>query len=140
LSKCKDCTKKDVSDNIENLKKNPEWIEKERARGREKYHRLGQKKPSVESKKAAIAKYKLNFPEKYKAKILSQRIKKEFSGELHHWSYNIEHAKDVIELSIDRHSHIHRFLIYDQEFYMYRDMSNNLLDTKEKHLQYINSL
>lgn len=140
LGKCKDCAKKDVSKNSETHKSDPEWLEKEKARCREKYHRLGQKKPSYESKKQAIQKYKLNFPEKYKAKNISQRMPKAVGNQLHHWSYNIEHAKDVIELTIDRHAYIHRFLIYDQEYYMYRTMQNELLDTRLKHETYINSL
>ena len=56
---------------------------------------------------------------------------------LHHWNYNITFAKDVIELEPKQHATIHRFIRYDQETFMYRDLENNLLDTKEKHLDYI---
>lgn len=140
LGKCKECTKSDTKNQIEINKKNPDWVEAEKARGREKYHRLGQKKPTYEAKKAAMNRYNLNYPEKRIAKSLSGKLKRVTGTELHHWSYNIEHAKDIIEVSKEHHAFIHRFLIYDQEFYMYRDMENNLLDTKEKHLNYINSL
>lgn len=40
LNKCKDCTKLDTKNRADKLKKNPEWVESERDRGREKYHRL----------------------------------------------------------------------------------------------------
>ena len=65
---------------------------------------------------------------------------KPFEGaEKHHWSYNIEHAKDVIWLSKKDHMKSHRFIIYDQERFMYRRFDTNiLLDTKESHLEFIN--
>lgn len=139
LGKCKECTKNDSSDRINFLAKNdPEWLEKERERGREKYHRLGQKKPTYEQKRNSILLHKQNYPEKYKAKNLSQRIKVSTGNQRHHWSYNINHALDIIELSISDHAKIHRFLIYDQEYFMYRRIDTmELLDTKEKHLNYI---
>jgi len=65
----------------------------------------------------------------------------------HHWSYNIEHAKDVIFLGSANHSYLHRFLIYDQERFMFRCVvsagdyiKGELLDTKERHIEYSNSL
>jgi hypothetical protein len=141
LGKCKECTKSDVKNHTEILKNDPVWIEKEKARGREKYHRLGCKKPTYEMKKATILEYKRNYPEKYRAKSLSQRIPITKGNERHHWSYRIEHAKEIIELSIKDHANIHRYLIYDQEFYMYRRIDTmELLDTKESHLEWINKI
>lgn len=40
LNKCKSCTKKDVHENYEKKINDDDFIEKERARGREKYKRL----------------------------------------------------------------------------------------------------
>src|ERR1700753_2066976 len=139
LNKCKDCTKKDVADQIEINKQNPKWVEKEQARGREKYHRLGHKKPSYEVKKAQIERYNNNYPEKKKAKLKSQHLKPVIEGnELHHWNYNIEFAKNVIELSPREHAKSHRFIKYDQERFMYRRIDTmELLDTREKHEAYI---
>lgn len=58
----------------------------------------------------------------------------------HHWSYNKEHAKDVIFLSKADHYKAHRFIIYDQERMMYRRCDTlELLDTKESHLEFIKS-
>ena len=48
---------------------------------------------------------------------------------------------DVIELSILEHNKLHRYIIYDQERMMYRRCDNNvLLDTKEAHLFFYNTL
>jgi len=141
LNKCIECTKLDVKKRSIQLMKNPIELEKERTRGREKYHRLNYKdkiKPTYQQKKTCIDNYKLKYPEKYKCKIASQRLKKELKeNHLHHWSYNKKHYKDVIELSVKDHNTVHRFLIYNQKTFMYCDVNKNLLDTKEKHLKYI---
>ena len=139
LNKCKDCTKKDVRDREEVLKNDPEWTEKERARHRQKYYRLGYKdkhKPTPGYQYDMTKRYRDLYPEKYKAKTASQRMIRE-SEQLHHWSYNPEHHKDVLHLTRKDHMKAHRFLIYDQERMMYRALSGELLDTKERHEKYI---
>ena len=137
LNKCKECTKKDVKGNyLVNMEKDG-YIEKERKRGRQKYHRLyegtGKAKPKNN------AKWLAKFPEKRKAHLNSQHLKKPFEGaEKHHWSYNDEHFKDVIWITKKQHMKLHRFIIYDQERKMYRRYDNNiLLDTKESHEAFI---
>ena len=144
LNKCKDCTKKDTKARTEEKSKSPEWIEKERQRNREKYHRLEYRdkhKPSYEDKKKAMDRYKAKFPEKIIARNRVSSIKKiNKDNHLHHWSYNEKDLKSVIEVSVLNHNKIHRFLKYDQDFFMYRDLEGNLLDTKAKHLKYINKL
>jgi len=142
LGKCKDCTKSDTKKRTENLLLNPEFVEKERSRGREKYYRLYQKnkRPLFKLTKAeSTKKYQLAFPEKRKAHIMAQRIKSPIKGlEKHHWSYKEEHWMDIIWLSRKDHAKAHRFIIYDQERMMYRRYdTNELLDTKESHLQFI---
>jgi hypothetical protein len=60
---------------------------------------------------------------------------------LHHWSYNEIHFKDVIELDIDTHNFLHRYMTYDQPSKMYRRKdTGELLDTKEKHLNFLYEL
>lgn len=59
LNKCKICNRKDVKEREEILRLDPEWLEKEHARHREKYHRLNYKekhKPTKEEKKLAMRK------------------------------------------------------------------------------------
>ncbi len=136
LNKCKECAKKDVKSRYYVLIEDSEWKEKERARCRKK-SRNKKQNINIESKKKSISLYKNKFPEKYLAIRLLQKIKSTL-GHNHHWSYRIEHAKDVIDISVKNHHKAHRFLIYDQERMMYRRFdTNELLDTKEKHLEFI---
>lgn len=137
LNKCKVCTRSDVKEREKNLKVDEDWVESERTIHREKYHRLGYKekhKPSAEAKRKTAVKHRKKYPEKYKAKNASQKLPKEFEGEMHHWSYNEEHWKDCIELTVEDHNLLHRFLKYDEETKYYKDLKGNLLDTKKKHL------
>lgn len=140
LNKCKDCTKKDTINRHNKLLNDPEWVKSEQKRHRQKYYRLGYKekhKPSFEQKKLIIKKHKEKFPEKYKAKLKCASMPS-INGHLHHWSYNNQHLKDVIDINPKDHYKAHRFMVYDQERMMYRRSDNNeLLDTKEKHLKYI---
>lgn len=140
LNKCKDCTKNDVKNREVLLRQNIDYIEKERERGRQKYYRLNyvNKRPSKEIQEKRRKMYRELYPEKYIAKNKCQHLKKEKKeNHFHHWSYNEEHYKDVIELSIKDHNTAHRFIIYDQERKMYRTLDGILLDTKESHLEYI---
>jgi len=144
LNKCKDCAKEDVAKNLNYKMKDPEFQQKEKARHRDKYHRLHYRelhKPTPEMKKEAMKRYYEKYPEKVKAQNFTQSIEKinpEFH--FHHWSYNSFHFKDVIELSVKDHNTAHTFLEYDQIFKMYRSRYGNLLDTKEKHTEYLNKV
>lgn len=144
LNKCKNCTKIDVRKREEELKNDPEWIEKERERNREKYHRLGYKgknTPSTDKKREIIKKYKQKFPEKYLASRYTEIYLTKIPGQhLHHWSYNQEDWLDVIELSISDHNFLHRHIIYEQEIMMYKTKEGELLDTKEKHIKYFETI
>lgn len=144
LNKCKDCAKKDVADRFANLMEtNPEFQEKEKERGRNKYYRLGYKdlrKPTPEAKNEAIRRYKEKFPEKYRATNATQHIKRNKGIELHHWSYNKEHWKDCMELSVSDHALLHRHIVYDQERMMYRNKEGLLLASKEDHIRVLNSV
>ncbi len=145
LGKCKECTKKDTRKRYNELVNDDVWIETERKRNREKYYRLEYKekyKPSYERKKKQVEGYKLKYPEKKLATNVSQHMKKKNkSNHFHHWSYNEEHRKDVIELKPKEHSKIHRFLLYDNDRMMYVDVrSGELLDTKSKHLEFIKNV
>ena len=146
LNKCKECTKKDVDLREKHLRETSiDFVEKEKIRAREKYFRLGYKqlhKVNAKQKKCSINKYFDKFPEKYKTKcFMSKKMKAKKGNNLHHWSYNELHYLDIIELSILEHNKLHRYIIYDQERMMYRRIDNmELLDTKEKHIEFYNSL
>lgn len=140
LNKCKECAKTDTLLSALIKSKDPEWVEKEQKRHRQKYHRLQYKdkhKPTPENKKEIMARWKEKFPEKSACKSAMGKLKAKSGFQLHHWSYNIEHAKDVIELTREHHYTAHRYLIYDQERKMYRTADNILLDTRESHIAYI---
>lgn len=151
LNKCSSCCKKEAKEREEKLRQNPEWVEKEKKRSRDKYHRLGYRekhKTTYEQKKHMIKRYFEKYPEKKQAKNKSSHLKASTKGNhLHHWSYNEKHYKDVIELSVQDHNTIHRHIIYDQERMMYRVAvelgpwkAGTLLDTREKSENYYNQL
>ncbi len=141
LNKCKTCSKKDTIKNETKLRENPEWVISEKKRHRDKYYRLEYKglwKPTAEKKKEVIKRYNQRFPEKALATKYTEIFLIKIEGvHLHHWSYNQEDWLDIIELKINEHYFIHRYIIYDQERMMYRNLDGILLDTKEKHLEYI---
>lgn len=137
LNKCKSCTKKDSNLRFKNLMNQPDFLEKERKRNRQRMRKIKNTKTSHESRK----KYIKQFPEKRKAINASQHLFKGLNDgkENHHWSYNEEHFRDVIRLTHSDHKKAHRFMIYDNERKMYRRIDNmELLDTRERHEKYIN--
>lgn len=141
LKRCKSCVKMKARERELALKSTPEGLAKDRARHREKYYRLNYKdkhKPCYEEKKKVIERYNNKYPEKLKARNLTSHIRAGKGNHIHHWSYNDEHMKDVFILSIKNHNELHRFIEYDQPKKMYRDLEGNLLDTREKHEEYMN--
>lgn len=146
LNKCKDCTKEDSKKTLNRLSKSPKWKLEEKKRHREKYHRLNYRvkhRPIPEMKKAAMDRYKKRYPEKTSAHLflLGKKMKSLIGGNhLHHWSYNKEHWLDIIDVSVADHNKLHRYMVYDQERMMYRTLAGVLLDTKEKHLEYFESI
>lgn len=139
LNKCKECVKNYAKDDWLKKSKDDDWLYLERERHREKFHRLNyleKHKPNIEVSTARNNLQKLKYPEKVKARNKSQKIIS-LNGHNHHWSYMDEHAMDVIDLTPKNHWKAHRFLIYDQERMMYRTINGVLLDTKERHIEYI---
>jgi 1,2-phenylacetyl-CoA epoxidase PaaB subunit len=117
-------------------------VAKERKRSRDKYYRLNYKdrKPEPELKQLAMETYYERYPEKKMAINKSSNIKAPDGEEKHHWSYNKEHYRDVLFFTTRDHNKLHRYMIYDQERKMYRSLDGVLLDTKNKHLKYWESL
>jgi len=141
LNKCKECTRNDTLENYSKKIMDPEWREKEKVRGRDKYHRLYTgAKHEKGFYKGKINTHRLRYPEKYAATKKTNRIPKVGGCENHHWSYNEEHWLDVISLSKTDHMKLHRYMVYDQERMMYRTTDGVLLDTREAHIDYYNSL
>lgn len=144
LNQCKKCVLKRTRIRNSELRKNPEYLNKARERSRISYFKNEHNKKRKTDKnkiKQQDLKSRELFPEKYRARNSSGRMKKENKkNHLHHWSYNDEHFRDCIELNHAEHSKLHRYMIYDQERKMYRTIEGMLLDTKKAHINYYNSL
>ena len=124
LNKCKDCTRKDTAEHNERKAKDPEWLAKEAQRQREKGKRLYHR-----------------YPEQGAARNATRKLGKKKGFSWHHWSYHKQHHLDVIKLDDDTHRKAHRFMIYDPEQMMFRvALTGELLDTKERHEEYIKGL
>lgn len=136
LNKCKTCTKKDVKLQTDINASTPEGLEKERARHRDKYHRLGYKEQQKEWDK--------NKP--WKESTVYKRLRGKYykdlprEFELHHWNYNDDYLLDVFILNIKEHKNLHNFLTLDLEKRIFYLEDGTYLDTKEKHKEYIESL
>lgn len=143
LNKCKECAKLD-SRKVFHVKKHDEnWVESEKKRARDKYYRLQYKekhKSNPEKKKEWSNQHYQKYPEKLEARRKTSHMKAQKGFHNHHWSYNNEHLKNVIELSIQEHALLHRYIIYDQERKMYRNRNGFLLDTKQSHIDLLAEL
>lgn len=137
FNKCKQCFLIEVKGKYLINKQDPKFLESERERQRKKYRKLyagtGKARPND------VKRYLNKYPEKSKAKNSSSKLKKPYDdAEKHHWSYNKEHYKDVIWMTKKDHLKAHRFIIYDQERFMYRRCDNFvLLDSREIHTAFI---
>ena len=136
LNKCKICTKKDSIDREKKLRKDPNWVLEERTRARERYNRTEIKmyeKVSKSKKRDYIDTYRKKFPEKILAQKYTEIYLTKTEGKnLHHWSYNQEDWLDIIELNVKDHYFLHRYIIYDQERMMYRNIEGILFRYERK--------
>lgn len=131
VNKCKTCNKLDCKKDYYRKSEHSEWIENERERNREKYHRLNY----CEKQKV----WNENKPWKKEAilKGLNKKLKIEKGFECHHWSYNPEHFEDVFILEIKQHRQAHTHLTFDFEFKKFRTLEGVLLETKTEHMNYL---
>ena len=135
LNKCKNCTKAESVKRHYEKAEDPKWMEAERVRGREKYHRLNYKDRQKE----------LNVSNEWKNNYVYKNLRRDMklidtSIELHHWNYNDEYLTDVVKMDIKHHRRLHSHLFLDLDKRIFKDVEGNYLDTKEKHLAYINKL
>lgn len=133
LNKCKSCAKNDVKENYKIKSLNPEFIEKERQRGREKYKRLNY------CEKQSILDKDKPWKKSYIYKNLSRKFKTPKGTELHHWNYNEEYLEDVFIIDIKEHKRSHLLLDLDLEKRIFKTKQGEYLDTKIKHFNYLYS-
>lgn len=131
LNKCKECCKEVADIREKELRNNPEWCEKERIRSIDKYHRLNYKEIQFEQKKS-----KKYINDIYKN--IHRNLKLSPNENSHHWNYAL--TEDVIILDKKFHRFLHRYLILNEETLIFETKDGENLDTKEKHLNYIEKI
>ena len=123
LNKCKECTKKDVHEHYEIVSQDEEWMESERQRGREKYHRLGYKD---------IYEHK-SYSNNSTCKNLNRNNRKKFDlegKELHHWNYNLLNSFFI--LSKKAHKRIHKYIyVNEEDKYVYLKSDNTKIENEQ---------
>ena len=131
VNKCKTCTKLDVKKDYYRKSADLIFVEKERIRAKEKYHRLNYKERQNTLNK--------NKPWKNLSvcKNLHRKFKVPKGFELHHWNYNNEFLTDVIVLKIKDHRQAHTHLILDTTVLMFKTKTGDLLDSRAKHLAFL---
>lgn len=131
LNKCKSCCREQTDLREKKLRKNPDFCENERIRHREKHHRLGYGKKQYE-----IRKSKTHITSQYKNQSRDLKLDSNENG--HHWNYN--YIDDIIILNKKFHRFIHRYLKLNELTLIFESKDGQVLDTKEKHLNYIENL
>jgi len=126
LNKCKECTKKDVSDRSKVLRQDSEWVLKERARGRNKYNRLykGLSKPRNSH---TNREWRNRNKEKYSAHItLNNAINRGkilrqgcsvcgAKAQAHHFDYSNPLA--IVWYCAKHHARVHRYMRHFKDKY-----------------------
>ncbi len=121
LGKCKKCTRSDAEAIRIRKLSDPVWVEREKNRQRVKNKEMNHAHPLIATARRAV-------------RALGRS--KEFHW--HHWCYQKEYHRDVIQLPANDHRKAHRFLVYDPEHFMYRRSDTmELLDTRERHEKFI---
>jgi hypothetical protein len=136
LNKCKECNKRDVRMNYEIKAQDPAWMEKERTRGREKYHRLEYLDRPWNKRKDNL--FWVNSEYKGLRRWAESRIVLTDVDELHHWDY--KRLKDFFVLHRNIHAKIHKLMAVNEETGIFTTNNGVVLDTKEKHLEFILSV
>lgn len=132
LNKCKECNKKDTRDNYQVKSKDISFIQKERERSKEKYYRLNYKE------KQKIWDSEKTWKNSPKYKGLRRKFKYvPKTHHLHHWNYNEEFIEDIILIERFNHRRAHNFLKIDLEKGFFIGINEEILDTKQKHIDYL---
>lgn len=125
LGKCKECNKKDSKKDYYLKSENPEFLESEGLRTRERNKRLG---------------YAKKYKDKYfyvesKYKNQNRNLKLDKGLEVHHWNYKF--LDDYFIMKRIEHKKSHTFLKRDKDDFVFKDLDGNLLDSREKHFEYL---
>ena len=132
-SKCIDCVKLSMQQLYKINSQDPQWVEKERERGKEKYHRLGYLDSEWNRRKNDL--FWITSEYKGLRRWVSKKIVITDTEEIHHWNYN--YIKDFFVLDRRVHAKLHKLIIVDEQNGMFSTKDGGLLDTKDKHLALI---
>ena len=128
LNKCKKCSKEYTKIRYDIKSNDKDWLESERVRHAEKYHRLGYKdlhKENMANKKWFSSSIYLN---------LHRDLKLPKNVEAHHWNYSDNFLRDIIIMTRSEHRKAHKYLIFDEEKLIFTTLDKIYLDTKDKHI------
>lgn len=141
---CRECMKIKEKEVYRKKRLDPNYVEKERKRSREKWRKnkllprelhWDVNRPKTDFKKEWERK---NMYKKRVGLRASRKLPNKEGYQKHHWSYRDEHSLDILYLTVKEHKKAHRFLLYDESELMYRRFdTNELLDTKEEHEKFI---
>lgn len=154
-SKCKECIKKrqkkyrsNNRNSINEYQKKYYSVNREKYREYQReYYRLNNEtytplseEEKKERKRLSDIKGWNKYPEKRKArsKVSLHKVKEGYHK--HHWSYKEENWEDYFILKNSTHLSLHSYLHYDKEKMCYISKDGILLDTREKHEEYIKVL
>lgn len=133
LNKCKDCTKKDVSVRYNSLSLNPEWIEKERARCRDKYKRLSYREKYFGRKSDSLCPQRKQIS----SMLRNQGIQTD-GKEAHHWNYNRPYSVFILSKSAHHRLHKHIKVNYDDKYVYTKDGVR--LESEQQATDYFSSI
>ena len=130
LNKCKDCAKKDAKARYKRKSNDKAWLEKERARGREKFKRLGYKNRFKNMR--GLCPLEANL-----SKMLRRKGYDTEGKEAHHWNYNL--PKSIFLLSRRAHRCIHKYIkVNYSDKYCYT-LEGERIDTEHKAISMFSS-
>lgn len=129
LNKCIECFKAEMRERYDQKCKDPEWLKKERERGREKYRRLGYAARATERKITKQNKFRCMKDVRRDIESCLSRDK-----ELHHWDYNQRYNLILLDKKLHHRLHSVIELNMEEGIYYY---NGGKLDTIEKHLAVI---
>ena len=142
LNKCKECAKTDVHNKYQENVQDPSYVEKERARGRNKYKRLyGNFNPElfdVRPRERNFNEYQGSKAKDARRAVLVRQpwlnLPKE--TQVHHWSYKEPYQVFIVSKKI--HYAIHHLTRYVKESECFVDLqTGEMLDTLDKYKSWL---
>ena len=128
VNKCKDCKKNYQREHLRvKHDSDPEWVESERKRGRDKYVRLGYKDRDSQNHPASKTSEYKNLHKKFKIPD---------GMEAHHWDYS--QLSDFIVVSRSQHKRLHSKIYRDGDLFRCKETKRTL--SKKDHLIILENL